>query len=146
MIAGMRIEGMLAVLAILVASCSSGSSLAPDGGRCTGDLTTVGHACAATFDGTEAGLPACPAGIGQRAQTAWRCQDLIILQYSYALDAQVCYYDATSHALVGAGHDTDTPAYCGGSSATIEAGRTNGMCRENAPLFTRDCTGADGGT
>ena len=68
-----------------------------------------------------------------------------MLQDGHGFGATVCYYDATSHALVGAEQATDANVYCGLTSFTMEAGRTNPMCRENAPTIDRDCAAPDGG-
>ena len=75
-----------------------------DAGECVGDLATVGQGCAPMFDGTAANLPACrfdPSNTRGRQQ-AWLCQDLIALLESDGFVGGICYYDATSHALVGA--------------------------------------------
>jgi hypothetical protein len=150
----MRIAPIAVVLSTVIAACSEGAlhgGGAPDGGgmdggRCVGDFATVSQGCAPMFDGTEANLPACRYTNSFARQGVWRCQDLIILQDSHGLGGNVCYYDATSHALVGAQQDTDTNSYCGLTSFTIEAGRTNSMCRENAPTIDRACAVSDGGT
>ena len=141
--------------AVVLAACSTGTlapdgglapdgALAPDGsaqtldgGTCVGELASVGAACPATFDGTRANLPVCRTSLEQ--QTVWQCQDLLMLLLSFGLSGDVCFYDAASHVLVGALQGTDIDTYCNQTSLTIEAGRTNSMCRENAPLFTRSC-------
>ena len=117
-----------------------------DGGRCVGDLATLSQGCAPMFDGTEANLPACRYSGAVARQAVWRCQDLILLQDSHGFGGNVCYYDATSHVLVGAEESTDTNLYCGQTSSSIEAGRTNPMCRENAPTTDRACAASDGGS
>jgi hypothetical protein len=114
-----------------------------DGGTCVGDFAAVSQGCAPMFDGTAASLPACR--FNSNRQTVWRCQDLILLLESDGFGGLSCTYDATSHALVGAERTTDYSAYCGGTSPTIEAGRTNPMCRENAPTTDRACAAPDGG-
>ena len=114
---------------------------------CIGDLATVGQGCAPMFDGTAATLPACrfdPSNTRGRQQV-WHCQDLIALLESDGFVGSICYYDATSHALVGASRGSDTGALCGQTSLTIEAGRTNVMCLENAPTTDRLCSAPDGG-
>jgi hypothetical protein len=126
-------------------SCApDAGSPTPDGGSCMGDMATIAMNCAVSFDGTQANLPMCPAltGLG-RNQIAWQCQDLIALQFIYGLAGIVCYYDATSHALVGGELLSDSPSYCSGTSNSIAAGRTDPMCRRNAPLFRRDCVPRD---
>ncbi len=78
------------------------------------------------FDGTAANLPACrfhPSNTSGRQQV-WHCQDLIAFLESDGFVGRICYYDATSHALVGALQGTDTPTFCGQTTLTIAAGRT----------------------
>ena len=141
----MRPVIMASALGVVLAACSGGAlqpdgGLIQDGGKCVGDLATVGLSCPPTFDGTEANLPECRGFSGTGAQqVVWHCQDLIILADSFGLGGDICYYDATSHGLVGAEQFTDTPDYCGQTSFKIEAGRTNTMCRENAPTLQRPC-------
>jgi hypothetical protein len=141
---------MATALGIVLAACSTGAldpdggGVTPDAGKCVGDLATVGAWCPPMFDGSEANVPAC-SGFSPSQQVVWRCQDLIILLDNYGLGGDVCYYDAASHALVGAEHGTDYPAYCRQTSSAIEAGRTDPMCRENAPTFQRSCDRPDGG-
>lgn len=152
--------GIGPALGVLLAACSSGTLVpdagGPDGGgatqdagKCIGDLATVGAGCPAMFDGTEANLPACR-GISdisaRQRQSVWHCQNLIILSDSDGFVVGICYYDATSHALVGAQRGTDTPGFCGQTSLLIEAGRTNQMCLENAPTTERPCNAPDGGS
>jgi hypothetical protein len=117
-----------------------------DSGLCVGDLATVGQGCAPTFDGTEANLPACRRAGTFAQQTVWHCQDLIILMDSSGYTASTCYYDAASHALVGAEEGSDVGVFCGQTSLMIRAGRTNSMCRENAPTTMRSCGSVDGGS
>jgi len=142
---------MVTVLGVVLASCSEGAlqpdggGLGPDSGRCVGDFATLSATCPPTFDGSEADLPACDSRASLE-QLVWRCQDLIALMASSGFAASICYYDATSHALVGAENGSDFPAYCGQTSTAIEAGRTNPMCRENAPTLQRSCVPADGGS
>jgi hypothetical protein len=141
----------IAVVTMLLAACSGGG--ATDGnvgpgivvrGKCLGELATLGQECPATFDGTEASLPACThPGFGN--VSVWACQDLFILMQSDGYGGAVCYYDTTSHALVGAEWHSDIGVYCNQTSLSIEAGRTNPMCRENAPTIVKHCR-ADGGT
>ena len=142
---------MATVLGVVLASCSGsalqpdGGGLNPDAGKCVGDFATIGQSCPSMF-GTEANLPACRFLNVDAQQAVWHCQDLIILYDSHGLGGFVCYYDATSHVLVGAEQGTDYPAYCGQRSFSIEAGRTNPMCRENAPAAQRSCAPTDGGS
>jgi hypothetical protein len=89
--------------------------------KCEGTLQEMGAGCQASFDGTLAGFPACPA-VGGMTQEAWRCDDLLVLSNS-GYGGLSCYYDATSHALVGAYAWNDTPSFCG-DSFNKSAGRT----------------------
>ena len=156
----MRSGPITAALTVLLVACSG--SLAPvpdagvtpdggafiqDGGNCVGDLATVGQGCASMFDGTAANLPACrfDPGNTRGRQQVWLCQDLIALLESDGFVGGICYYDATSHALVGASQGSDIGTFCGQTSLTIEAGRTNVMCLENAPTTDRLCNAPDGG-
>ncbi len=75
----------------------------------------------------------------------WHCQDLIGFVESDGYVSRVCFYDATSHALVGAVQGTDTPTFCGQTTLTRAAGRTEPMCFENAPTTDRLCNAPDGG-
>jgi hypothetical protein len=132
---------LLSFCAAVAAAVSLSSACSGDGNgdaACRGELAEVGAGCPATFDGTEAALPACNPTT-EASQSVWSCQDLIQLVRSSGFDYRSCYYDASSHALVGAEGGTDVATYCGGS-LTIEAGRTAPMCRENAPSVMRDCS------
>lgn len=162
----MRLRSIASAFSVLLAACSQGAIAVPDAGgqtvpdaggpamdsgqtldgKCVGDLATIGEGCPPTFDGSEANLPACDTRfINEWAQqSVWHCQDLIIFQESNGFGGGVCYYDATSHALVGAEWGSDIGVYCGQTSLTIEAGRTNSMCRENAPTTQRLCVSPDG--
>ena len=144
---------MATVLGLVLASCSEGAlqpnadggGLSPDGGRCVGDFAMLSAGCPPMFDGSEANLPVCDSR-SSLGQSVWRCQDLIALMDGTGFVSSTCYYDATSHALVGAEHGSDYPAYCGQTSFAIEAGRTDSMCRENAPTVQRSCAPSDGGS
>jgi hypothetical protein len=74
----------------------------------------------------------------------WRCQDLFMVAQGGGFGGAVCYYDTTSNALVGVEGHSDIAAFCNETSLSIEAGRTNPMCRENAPAIVKECS-ADGG-
>jgi hypothetical protein len=123
--ARMRIAPIAATLVAVLLSCSDSDPGATN--MCTGTLASVGEHCPATYDGTEANLPACPApgdvGFPVADRTVWQCQDLIILQYGSGFAALVCSYDTTSHALVGAERGDDTP--CDPQHFSVQAGRTN---------------------
>jgi hypothetical protein len=132
---------ILAFVGVVFAGCSGGD-VTPGGDRCSGELATLGQQCPGSYEGTDVSLPMCPAtdaiGFPAYDRTVWQCQDLVALQFAFALAGLVCYYDAVSHALVGAERYVDSP--CDYPQQGIEAGRTNPMCRENAALFTRTCS------
>jgi len=129
---------------VVVALLSIGLSCSSDGPRrCMGDFVQLASSCQAAFDGTEEGLPACPAGSIE--QQVWHCHDLIVLAQNHEAGSEVCYYDAVSRTLVGVTVVGDAGAYCDGTSATIEAGRVDNSCSANAPEFSRDCA-ANGGS
>jgi len=116
----MRARACLLLLGLAGAAAGACAST-----KCEGDLDVVGAGCQASFDGTEAGLPACTAsGVAQSAQ---RCGDLFALSHSdYA--GITCYYDVSSHELVGARELADAAVLCG-DSTTKDAGRTpSGSC------------------
>jgi hypothetical protein len=147
----MRIAPIAVALGAVLVACSG--NIADANGRdangtdanhtCpqAGDLATVGEGCAATYNGSEANLPACPAPVDIRfpvERGVWRCQDLFIVWFGSALASQVCYYDASSYALVGA--QSRDPGCDDQPIDGVEAGRTNLMCIENAPLVdTHQC-------
>lgn len=141
----------MAFAAFAFAACSGGDlgSRVPDldggpaydGEICPTDLATVGQGCPQTFDGTEANLPDCANMGATIQQTVWFCQDLVILQISRGVVASVCYYDTNSRILVGAAREGSGVGDC--DPTTV--GRTNSMCRENAPFVHRTCD-IDGGT
>jgi len=102
----------LVLASAAAAGCSS---------KCEGSLDVVGASCKPTFDGTEADLPPCPAS--GTVPSAQQCGDLFAVGHSdYA--GVTCYYDVSSHALVGARAFSDIPTMCGGDSYTQDAGRT----------------------
>ena len=154
----MRLRSIIApVFSVLLAACSEGT-LVPDAGasdaggstqdagRCTGDVAIVGQRCPPMFDGSVANLPRCRNTTQAWPQVVWHCQDLILFSEPFGLENMVCYYDATSHALVGAEQRVEDNTFCGGTTNTIEGGRTNPMCRENAPTAERPCNAPDGGS
>ena len=119
--------GLVLVLASLGASCNR---------DCRGSLREVGADCPATFDGTEAQLPACPSVF---VMSARRCGDLIELELGNLSGTQ-CAYDAKTHALVGAMIYTDINVYCDGDSYTKFAGRVPDMSCSNVPFtVTKTC-------
>lgn len=104
--------------------------------RCEGDLAEVGRGCPQTFDGTEAQLPRCPPY--DITYIARVCGDVISVEGRSLFSGGGCYYDATSHQLVGAAGGTDVPAYCNETSSAIYAGRVASCSSE--PIATKDCS------
>jgi hypothetical protein len=120
-----------ASLALLCLTSACGSQ------KCVGNLAQVGAGCPATFDGKLESFPACPEHYS--TQTAFRCDDLIVLTYS-SLSGYSCYFDFGSHQLVGAATWTDVPTYCG-DSFTRAAGRTpSDSCPGTVDRVERFCT------
>jgi len=124
------IGGLTFVLVLGAAGCSGG------GGRCEGDLAQISTGCPQTFDGTAAQIPACPAY--EVTYAVQLCGDLIRFRQIGLAGGRSCYYDASSHELVGAREGTDVPAYayCGGTE--ISAGRVADSCTSE-PIATKDC-------
>lgn len=92
--------------------------------ECTGALSEVGAHCPATFDGTEAQLPPC----GSQLAGARMCADLIELAGA-GLAGLRCFYDPSTHELVGASWWSDIKEFCDNDSFTKSAGRTpNATC------------------
>ena len=118
----------LTVAAVAGAGCSSQ--------RCEEDLAYVGGGCPRTFDGTEAQLPAC--GTLPAIVTARRCRDVISIEYTGNFTTIGCYYDASSHELIGAVEGSTSLSYCNGTSDHIYAGDVAGACLTE-PLATKDC-------
>ena len=58
---------------VAVAACHSAAD------DCRADLKSFSSLCAATFDGTEANLPACPLGV--EAQSIVSCGELNVVLY-----------------------------------------------------------------
>jgi hypothetical protein len=126
-----RLMSRLAFVVVLGApGCSSG------GGRCEGDLAQIRFGCPQTFDGTAAQIPACPAYAVTYAVQL--CGDLIRFRQIGLVGGSSCYYDASSHQLVGAAEGTDIATYCGGTSAERSAGRVADSCTSE-PVATKDC-------
>jgi hypothetical protein len=107
--------------------------------RCVGDFAEIAAACPATFDGTPAALPACANAQPTVRHTVHPCHGLLLLYSSAMFAASSCFYDAQSHALVGAIQLADYPAYCDHVSGSIEAGTTDAQCGANTPTLMREC-------
>jgi len=132
----MKVPHVIWGLAVCVsASCSSND--------CRGSLAEVGRGCPATFDGTEAELPACPLPAG--SQIVRNCDDGILITFSTGYVGQECFYDLATHALVGADIFSDTPSYCGGSFGKVAGRLPFSSCRSSVPALQSDCSTGDGG-
>jgi hypothetical protein len=105
-------------------------------GVCEGSLADVTRGCPATFDGTAAALPDC--SFPPLVQSAWLCNDLIALSLSAGYASQSCYYDSSTHALVGGRRYSDVGSMCAGSS-TSQAGRVSGATCAAGPAIFRNC-------
>jgi hypothetical protein len=113
---------------------SGGSSPAP----CTGPYDEVTAGCPAAYDGTQANLPACESNSAcVLAQTCG--DDLVGVEIANPFMGHECFYDATTHALVGGLLFVDDGAYRGGSSATQSAGRV-GTCGDAPDFAKRSCS------
>jgi hypothetical protein len=139
-ISGIAVACVLMSITSLIESCASTwkGSDAETGpgcpGTCEGSLAEVGPGCPATFDGTREQLPSCPTL--PLTQSVRLCGDLIELAESGGYVGGGCYYDQTSHRLVGAEQFSDTNELCGNSFSRT-AGRTR-ACNE-PPSFERQC-------
>lgn len=106
-----------------LASCDSDAVLARDGGLgtnsdadatpgCVGSLQEVGTGCPATFDGTAEQLPPCSTPV---VQSVLACPTVLVLRIYGGYSGSDCFYDRSSHALVGASNRDDIPSFCGNS-------------------------------
>jgi len=124
-------RGLFVAATIALLGCSGSEQQ-----RCEVALESLAAGCPATFDGTAAGLPACSeSGV---TYAAHQCGDLVRFDKSGGYFGRSCYYDATSHELVGAWARSDVQHYCDGTSFTALAGRTTSCTSE--PLATKDCS------
>jgi hypothetical protein len=105
--------------ALVLFSCSSGGSLAEDGG-CRASLSESG--CPTTWE--ERAPPACSEEI-RRTEGSYQGNDA---EYLYTainfrgLGASLCVYDAGTQRLVGAWLQVDSPSFCNNTSFTRTAG------------------------
>lgn len=115
------------------------STLLDDGGvdRCNGSISDVSGRCPASFDGSVADLPACP-GLSQTVQL---CGDVIALGQGGGFTSLTCYFDATTHVLVGALEVSDSPQFCeGGSFARFNGQVPGASCDTTTPSFVVSCS------
>jgi len=110
--------------------------------QCTGPLVQVGAGCPDTFDGHRESFPACPSW--STTQIAYFCDNLIAFRNSDP-NFTICYYDPTSHQLVGAYQHTQVESFCGDQFSRI-AGRTPYSstmgCDITVDNVERVCTGS----
>ena len=97
-----------------------------DAGRCTRPLAEVTSACPATYD--LIGDRACAAFSYDGGTSTSSCGSFLIFALRGPFDTFVCYYDATSRALVAVSQCTDYSAYCGGADYCYWAGVPVGAC------------------
>lgn len=122
----------LIAAAMALASCSSSD-------KCEKDLDEVDGHCPRTFAGTMADLPVCSLPAIQRVAT---CGNLIGLDLGNGgFGGTICYYDSSSHALVGASVSSDVTFACGDISEHGGSVPEDESCWRT-PSFTRDCSKA----
>jgi hypothetical protein len=112
---------------------------------CEGNLAEVGAGCPATFDGSLGSFPTCSSD--RAIQSSWLCGDLVVLSYS-GFAGLNCYYDFSSHGLVGAYEWSDVHQFCGDAYSKLAGRRPPQSCPPTADLVERGCPEeppADGG-
>jgi hypothetical protein len=101
-----------------------------DAGPCTEPLADVAANCPPSYDAIASfacgHCPGCSLSAGS-------CGEFLIFFGRFGFDTSLCYYDATSRALVALVHSTDYNAYCGGSAYVYSAGVPVGACER--PFF-----------
>lgn len=102
-----------------------------DAGLCIRPLADVATVCPATYDAIEAF--ACGRCSGTCSLFAGSCGNFLIFAERFTFDTSLCYYDATTRALVSLVHSTDVNIYCGGSAYYYSAGVSVGACER--PFF-----------
>ena len=119
------------VLVAIAPSCGGGGG----GGKCRGELAEVGRGCPPSFDGDATKLY-CDGFVGTIRSRA--CGDLIGLGTGGSIASAGCYYDPSTHELVGVyGGGSDVATFCDGTSFTIAAGRTSDC--GPSPISSKDC-------
>jgi hypothetical protein len=117
------------LVSAVAASCS-------DAKKCEGNLAAVGAGCPDTFDGKLESFPTCSSD--RVIQSSWRCGDLIALSSSgYA--GLSCYYDFSSHGLVGAYEWSDVPEFCGDAFSEVAGRMPPQSCSHTDDLVERSC-------
>jgi hypothetical protein len=128
-----HLAGWLLASAVLTSSCYLG--------LCRGSLADVGQRCPQSFDGTPAGSPSCQPFNSDSEHAEIRiCKDLIGLSSGPGLGGGGCYYDRTTHQLVGAYEFGDRLFYCERSSFDRSAGHRPGpdACPKE-PTYVLEC-------
>lgn len=125
----------LFAIALSCGGCGGG------GGKCRGELADIGGNCPPTFDGDVATVPC---GAYSFAVQSRACGDLLELRQAGLYVGGSCYYDSTTHALVGAAAGADIHTFCDMTSFAIYAGRTSSDCAE-VPVASKDCPVDAGG-
>ena len=127
----MRHLGCASLLSLVIVAqgCSDGP--------CTGNFAQLSADCPQSFDGSPASFPACQPQLAYTYQSRL-CGDDLIGFYKVSTSGVGCFYDASSHQLVGARAGSDIPEFCGQSSNTISAGRVPDSCTSE-PIATKDC-------
>jgi len=118
---------------------AGGGGVAP-ADACRGDLGEVGVGCPALFDGAPGNVPSCTQ-VG--VQQVWTCGDVVALSLGVGAHGVDCYYDSSSHSLVGAMAFNDTNTLCGDSFTQGAGDVPTAACRFPPPLpsFYRACSG-----
>lgn len=130
--------------------CTNNGPVCVDGGadadaaatpvECRGELGEVGQLCPARFDGSPEDVPPC---LESGAQQVWSCDHVVALSLGVGAHGVDCYYDSSTHSLVGAMAFQDTNTLCG-NSFTQSAGEVPAAaCRfpPSMPTFYRPCSG-----
>jgi len=84
---------------------------------CEGTLDEVAHfwfSCPSSFDGSAASLPTCLPGAKAEKQIVYLCGDTIELVLTDGYMGVGCFYDSSTHQLVGAEELADAPLNCAG--------------------------------
>jgi hypothetical protein len=111
--------------------------------ECRASIDEVGQRCPPTFDGASENLPVCTYP-GQ--QQIWICASVIALNLGSGAYSVDCYYDMSSHVLLGAMDVNDTDTFCGNSFIKVAGDIPESACRFPVamPTFYRSCV-ADAG-
>ena len=111
-------------------------STGPGASDCFGSLAVVGPRCPATFDGTAAQLPKCQDL--PYVQSVYYCPAAVVVAQSGGYVGDNCYYDPSSHVLVGADTFSDIPAFCNDTSHTQSAGQIPNVAAKGNFFFLEE--------